>query len=676
MSGNAQKDAELADLPIASSSESRPGIAKLRAAERGARFRFIDFLIIVLCVFCAGYALNMFRIDLFSTINLKNEQPVGTITIKNNVVQRRLSDRALWDRLSVESPVYLGDLIRVAELSAATLNIDASHIDLNENTLIRIQRIPGEEGLFEIELSEGSLSLNAGAQGGGIMLNLMGRQVEAGAGTVLNAATGKDGMVLSISEGAALFVQEGQRREVSSGTMIALDTMGTERTEPAAVVTNPPPNARYLKKTPEPLNISFAWNRLFLQPDELLRLELAGDRNFSRIIHVIEKLNSSAEAALEAGSWYWRLRYANSVLSTGRFTVTEASGPELMNPVTDSVYRYNSALPTLRFQWSEIEGASSYHFEASLTPNFVNTQMSRQVAAAFLVDSSLGPGTWYWRVMPVFPAAYEGSAAFSPASFFHIEQQSGISEGSPAEELIIELPEPVLVVEDIPVEIKLLAPVQEARLPGLTALREQTVFRWEYDGEVAQSRFILSGSSNPFDGRPVTEIANPGQTVRLDRLGEGIWYWTVEAKAVNGLISAAEPRQLQVLPIPLLPAPGNRQPAAGSRIGIDQLRNQRRIVFRWEAVPGANAYIFTLSQQTSGGRRQIIRTEPENRTSWTLENISVLDRGTFVWQVEAVNRGRNNVIEQRGRIADNSFVLDVPLPGPVKIEDPGILYGR
>jgi hypothetical protein len=57
---------------------------------------------------------------------------------------------------------------------------------------------------------------------------------------------------------------------------------------------------------------------------------------------------------------------------------------------------------------------------------------------------------------------------------------------------------------------------------------------------------------------------------------------------------------------------------------------------------------------------------PENRTSWTTD-VKTLGRGNFVWQVEAVNIGQNNVIEQRGRVGENSFVVDIPRPGPVRI---------
>jgi hypothetical protein len=173
------------------------------------------------------------------------------------------------------------------------------------------------------------------------------------------------------------------------------------------------------------------------------------------------------------------------------------------------------------------------------------------------------------------------------------------------------------------------------------------------------------------------EIQNPGRTIRLDRLGEGVWYWNIEARTADGFtVSASSARQFQVLPIPLLPSPENIRPAAGKRYGLEELKSLRNIVFEWKTARGASAYIFTLYQQTENGRRQITGTNPVARTSYILDDLKVLDNGTFIWQVEAVNIGRNGTIEQRGRVVEYSFVMDFPHPEPVQIEDAGILYGN
>jgi hypothetical protein len=126
-------------------------------------------------------------------------------------------------------------------------------------------------------------------------------------------------------------------------------------------------------------------------------------------------------------------------------------------------------------------------------------------------------------------------------------------------------------------------------------------------------------------------------------------------------------------PSPFAP-PGSRQPANGYRIGIEELKANRNLVFRWSGVRGANTYVVTLYQQTADGRRQIRRITAGNRTSWTLANAGSLGRGEFVWRVEAAYAGRDGTIERTGRAGENTFAIEIPVP-EVKLESPGVLYG-
>jgi hypothetical protein len=516
--------------------------------KNNSRFRLADLFIVILCLSVMTCSINLFRLDLFQTINQQNEKPVGAVIIKNNIVQRRAADRVLWDRPRVASPVYLGDLIRTAGFSAATLDIEGQQIDIDENTFIRIQRSLDGSGALQIELTEGSIGVTTGKDSGGLQLSVMGRVVKTGAGTVIAATAGKNGTAVEVSKGTADINKKGESREVASGTIITLDADGTQRLEPAAAVAEQ---------------------------------TAAGDGQ----------------------------------------AVTLLEGERL----------------------SEQE-------------RLVKNELPLEAETMF---------------MELSPEAETAFTELSP------EAETAFMEPEPEAETALIKPEPIPKPEPtpppVPLEVRLMSPARGARLRGLAALREQTVFTWDANGEVQSSRFVLSRNSNPLRGQPAVEINNPGRAVRLSRLEEGVWYWTVEARAVHGLVSAAEPRQLQVLPIPLLPAPGNFHPANGYLIGIEQLKTQRNIVFGWSTVSGANAYVFTLYEQTAKGRRRINRVTVRN-AGWTLENVSTLGRGTFVWQVEAVNRNADGTIEQHGRVSENNFTIDVPSPHPVQMEDPGILY--
>jgi hypothetical protein len=615
---------------------------KQKERKNESRFRFRDLFIVALCLSITAYSINLFRNDLYQTINLQNVKPVGTITVKNNTVQRRIADRVLWDRLRVESPVYLGDIIRVAELSEATLNIEEQQIDIEENTLIRILLSPDGSGALQIELTEGRLAysnLNA-AEVGGLQLNLIGRVIETGAGTVLTAAAGKDGIALQVTEGTAVFMEEGASREISSGTMIALNGEGTEQRVPAAVVTSPRPNARYVKNASAPLSVRFAWNRVNLRSQDTLRLEIAAERNFSRIDQSLQNLTDSAEAPLKAGTWNWRLLYENTLLSTGRITVVEAENLSLLSPARGSLFRYQNAPPSLRFQWSEIEEASHYVIEIASSPDFANLRINRQIAAPFFVDSSLSEGTWYWRVQPGFSSVYEGGASFSNASFFLIEKTDQIAEGGQT--------------------VTLLEGGQLRELERAVGIGNEPPP--EPSAALAETQITAVPPPAPSPASPPRQASPPPQTPR-------------QTPAAAPVITTAAPETPSVATQDApFPPPDNRQPVNGYRIGIEQLKTQRNLVFRWAAVQGANAYIFTLYEQAENGRRQI-RSAAVDGTSWSLEDVNALGRGTFVWQVEAVSRNSNGAITRRGTAGENTFTMDIPLPGPVQMNDPGVLYG-
>jgi len=570
-------------------------------------FRPLDLVIIVLFLLIAVIGIDMFRYDFLRTINLKNIEPVGTVVIKKNTVQRRISDRVLWDRLANESPVYLGDIIRVANVSAATLIIEDNSIDLDENTLIRINHSSDGKGL-QLVLNEGTLSIATGAEGTNISLDLKGRQVQVAPDTVLSAIVNDSGGIsLQVSEGNAQIVAEnGMVREITSGNAINVNADGTALSTRTVVVTQPAPNARYVKSTKEPLPVNFSWNRINLGSEEKLRMEISSDRNFSRIINVIENLDTQAQAQFDAGSWYWRLLYDDAVLSAGRLTIADGSGPELQNPVFNSLISYSDKVPVINFQWMETLEANSYIFEISSTADFSNTQIRRQSSSASITISSLREGTWYWRVRPVFPSAFNGISNFSTASFFRIEKISSVSTETANEVSLSQ---------------------------WLTSLASSKELPSDLPPEIIPPRFSISPE-------PPANLPPPSSSTP-----------TTQPSTVSPLSS-----------------PRNLQPAIGTVFDLQYFRAQRSIDFSWTAVQGANAYTFLLYQQTGTTRRQIVRQTIYRGTSYTLTNLSLLDRGNFIWQVEALNM-RGSVTERRSTAAESSFIIDFPFSSPLQMKE-------
>ena len=455
------------------------------------KFRFLDFFIIAILLLVAVIFLDMFRHDLMFTFNLQNVEPIGTVVIKRNTVQRRLGDRVLWDRLVRESPVYVWDIIRVADVSAATLYIQNNSIELDENTLVRIVPASDDDG-FQIVLSYGTLSHYAPEGAGRITLEINGQQIVPQPNTVLRAVASEDGQ-------SAIQAVESIEREIS--------------------------------------------------------------------------------------------------------------GPLLLSPALNSLIRFQTDLPALNFQWTEVEEAVSYILEISRSADFVSPLVQRQSSLTSITVFAPGEGTWFWRVMPVLPPIFGDKRVFSAIEFFSMEQT--IAESNDA---VLSFSE-WLVMEAPPAE-----------LPP------------EVPAHLIPAHFIQEIISEPEPAPEPAPLPPPP-------------------------------------PVILLASPQNLRPLRGANIGFDDLLSQRSIVFSWSPVQGANNYIFSLYRQTAAGRRQIIRTTL-NRTSYTLNNLGLLDRGNFVWQVEAVNTGSGGTITRNGSVVENIFSINFPFPGMVYIEDPGILYGN
>jgi len=473
-------------------------------------FRFLDLFIIVFFLSIAAVSLYLFRMDLLNTFRLQGVEPAGTVIIKKNTVQRRLDDRVIWDRLNRESPVYVGDLIRVAEISAATLNIKDNFIDLDENTLIRIELSPDGDGL----------------------------QITMKSGTV------------------TLFPEKGE----------------------------------------EKVSIYLEAEKREIKPEQETVLRVTVPENGEQ---PTEKRYESVQKFIEEAP----LRKA-------------ADPPRLLSPAANSIFHYGEDLPSLNFQWTNIDEASSYTLQVSSSPDFSNPRNIKTSATSVSVNS-LEQGLWYWRVKLDLPPPYNANSVFSNVSFFRTEQRG----------------------------TERAAPVQNSSIAQWLAEEAPSL---EPPPEVP--REILQENSFPSTPTPAVQAQ--------------------ESEPVT------PPPERTPPPPVLFDAPQVIQPARGTVYGFERLQSQRTINFRWSPVRGANAYIFTLYEQTGNRKRQILRSTINRSTRYTMDNLRLLERGTFVWQVEAIRMGRGNVIEQHGRTTDNIFRVSFPMPGPVEIEDTGILYGN
>jgi hypothetical protein len=657
-----------------------------------------DFVYIGLCAAALIAAAVLFLIDLNLTLSRLSDQPVGTIAYKRRAAQRRFVDRILWDRLRQESPVYSGDYIRTAALSQVRVSLaGGDSIELEENTLIQIA--PERDNKFRIDLAEGGLSVDSRA--GMVRVKAGETVVETSPGSAALVTATTAGLDLVTLEGSVEMRKGNERRELAAGE--TYHAAGVFREAAQVAVVSPRPGAKLLNTGEGPLPVAFRWNRS--AEDEQILLDIAEDRGFNRIVRTLESRGGGAVAELAKGIYYWRVYPASEAgvetrqgESNGRLTVVYAPAPRLVAPRPEELFRFSTARPGIRFQWTACEGAAAYLVEVADTPGMVNAAYRIQVQATgdetgSVVCSGLGQGAWHWRVTPVYGWDYEGIPVVSDTGSFRIERTADLAAPQ-----LMERQEIVYIEEE----------------------RDAAYFAWKQEEEAVFYTFLLSQQEDL--SRPVVKETVRDNYYAFDIRGEGLkpgqYYWGVyqtdmegrdsEMSATQTLMVAAAPPERSpqapvraapapevpaeapretpapAVPAPAVPAPAtaapvaappsrllapaNLRPAAGHTLTEEIILRDQRIDFSWSPVSGAASYLFAIYQ----GEREIFRqTAPS--ASFTLGDLSVLDEGTFTWRIQALPADRNAALP--GETAESRFTVELEEIQAATSNQSGVMFG-
>jgi hypothetical protein len=591
-----------------------------------------DILIYGICIIGILFFLNLFRLDLFKTMTRQTEEPIGTITFKYKAAHRRFVDRVLWDRLRTESPVYDGDFIRTAEVSEATVTFaggSSAVINLAENSLIQLR---GDELGISIDINEGEVS--AGAADSGLSLVSGGKRVTVEAGGMVQAGVGEGDFTVRVMEGTASFSGPGGAETVSAGEAVALGEDGP-RTLREATALSPRPSARFLNPNPGKLTVSFRWSRSGLAPEERTRLEIAADHAFSRMVFDEELAGDTAAVELEPGSYFWRVSLPDdegegpspNALS---FRILSASAPVLITPAEAYRYQFRVKRPSVRFQWTEITDAAFYVLEAADNPAMTNPALSQEVRGTSFYFSGLGPGTWYWRVRPVFPAAYEGAAGERAPALFTIVQSGDLRAP--------ELRSP-----------------QDRGVVNVAAGQGGAYFSWRPDSEAVSYRIRISANRD-LSGPVINETVRDNYYTH--RTGQGVlppgqYYWAVSQTDTEGNESAFSP----VYSFSAIEGELSQRlvfPPNGYTVEISMLPDMR---FTWKTnVPFPTR--FQISAEP--GFSSLLVDEAAGSGSFQGR---ALPGGTWYWRIQAAGPG-GAVFET----PPNSFTAALPISAPLLLE--------
>ncbi len=484
----------------------------------------IDIIIIIVCLIGAYFSIKQFFLEINKTLEKENEQPIATITFKQNTAQRKLSDRVLWDRLQQESPIYNGDIIRTSELSEATITfIDNNQIDLYDQTLAQVF-FDEEKGTL-VDFSGGSIALSSDNSEKGITLVSGDTTVEISTGTNITATMApvtdasdtkstNSSLAVQVESGKANLIVKGQEElapqsvTLTKGTALEIFPDGNIQ-EPQITVQYPENNARYLHQTTDTIPVTFEWTNN--QEDTSLELQLSQKNDFSIIdkridISEINKTNVD----MQDGNWYWQIiDNSNNKLAFGKFKVLNAFTPYAITPINEDIFHYRTQIPSIRFLWADNGITSEWRFEIADNKDIKNPIIVQNTSQPSSIVSTLGSGTWYWRITPIYSKSMIALENFvQPINSFTIQQK---------EEL-----EPAILT----------SPANKQ----LVNLKKEQKFTWQFDRDAEYYTIFISENkdlSNPL----IKESIKSNYFTTFAVLNPGTWYWAITKTDSEGNIS-------------------------------------------------------------------------------------------------------------------------------------------
>ena len=477
----------------------------------------MTLIFLLLCAAGAAWSIKKFYESLNASLTKLNEKPVATITFKYKTAQRKFEERMIWDRLRQHSPIYDGDTIRTASASEATIYFEDGNImDLGENTMVQVFF---HDGQVETSVSGGTFSVNSSGSKNGVIVNTGTSSVVVNAGSAINATVSEgDGTKINVSSGEVVFTDEnGLARAIEEGAGIALDASGDEQIIPLITVSSPSANQKVLDFGGSGTPVDFAWTVQNLGAGDSLVLQTSRDKGFDQIERTID-LEGMANVSVDftEGVSYWRIFPKNAgakYSAQSKIKVYAAPPPSLVAPESRSTYSYKAKLPDVRFSWTTNDVVTAFDLEIADNPQMENPIVSQRTTTPSSIVSTLGTGTWYWRVTPFYALNKIGLTAPSEVRAFMISQRNKI----------------------LPPELILPAAGDSVN----TAEKDMINFSWKNNPEAVGYEIKISDDPKCYEAKLVQKtksnffVVKPSET----EMQKGTWYWCVTQYDADGDIS-------------------------------------------------------------------------------------------------------------------------------------------
>ncbi|MBE6345258.1 MAG: hypothetical protein E7063_06210 [Spirochaetaceae bacterium] len=494
--------------------------------KRNTKSRVSDIIVTTICICGAVLSFYLFWKDFTQVLSKLNENPIATVTWKRKAAQRKFSDRMIWDRLRQDAPIYNGDTIRTSTNAETTITMQDSVFELGSNTIIQI--FVDDNGETALDFSGGVISAKTSESSGNIKLKSGNVVVDLEKGSSISASSGISGsqgipLQFNVLDGSAVISDKNGARILQQGSAFSLSPNGEIQTNYIAVAT-PAPQTRLLNHTDELLPVQFTWATNNLPNNSTVVFETALDKQFVNIQDQIAISGlKSMTINCQNGILYWRFYITQNgeiiqdSITEGKLNILSAPSPSAIVPQKGDIFSYRTVLPSIRFMWEGNEYASQYLFEVADNPEINNPIISQRSPYPSSIVSSLGKGTWYWRVTPYYTMDGIGYSNPSPVENFIIDQKAKLGK-------------PIPISPTNGSFVNIASDQNNSQTESYAP-----IFSWVRENDAAS--YTLTIASDPEMNNIITEISTTENYAEFMPPSTGRWFWKVIQIDTEGNVS-------------------------------------------------------------------------------------------------------------------------------------------
>ncbi len=315
-------------------------------------------------------------------------KPVGEVEYKYHRVQRKYSDRMLWEEVEPKTPVYAYDWVMTKEKSDARITLNnGMKVDMDPESMVEIDETRDGVGLT---LRDGTIRADTRDAKSGTITAADGTRIDL---EKAEAQISTDGQAVSVDvkEGRATVRSGDRETRAQAGEVVNKTANGLTKGK-TAISLKSPQQEIVLDDPERPVDFVFDAP----QGSEDCKIHLNAGKKTERVVRV--KAGTTHSERLADGTYHWRAtcQAAGEPVSsgTGVFRMRPAPSFAIIAPQAGEIVTANHA-ETLALRWRsegrvKVELADNMAFRPLI-------KSSESSSGSFPVPN-LKPGRYFWRI--------------------------------------------------------------------------------------------------------------------------------------------------------------------------------------------------------------------------------------------------------------------------------------